>query len=217
MNITLVTRKIDRGFRKAATILGDPYSWYRASAALQPALSAGNLQGTLDAQFATDPGFTFARPSQYGKPSWYALVDPTNVLAGDYFTGLLGTFFIADIERIAPAQAVFCNRVVTLWRPQQQTATGLNGYGGNTLAGQTKTLDQWPASLLQRGRQRTGETRLPGDTYDPMHYLLLPASPAGVTFESRDLVTDDLGERYVVVSTELTLLGWRMEVQQVLA
>jgi hypothetical protein len=215
VNLAQVQKHVNRGLGKAATKLGENYSWYRAASAAYP-IASGNLLGTIEAQFASDPGFMFKKPSQYSKASWYGMFDPTNVLSGDYFVGTLGTFFVTDVERIAPPQCIYCNRVITVNRPQQQTTTGLNGYGGDVLAGETAIMTQWPASILMTRRGTGGETKLPGDTRNPWNLVLLPHF-SGVDILSRDLIADDLGNRYVVSVAELTLLGWRIEAQQVMA
>jgi len=213
--IATVQGRTNYGYGKAASFLGDSYGQYRASSAANPT-APGNLVATINAQFATDPAFKFAKPAQFDKPIWYGMFDPTNVEAGDYLVGRLGTFFVTDVERVSPPQCIWCNRVITVSRPQQQQATGLNGYGGDTLAGETAILAQWPCSLLITRRGSGGEVKLPGDTRDPWWICLLPEFE-GATILSRDVLADDLGNRFVVSAAELTPLGWRLEAQQVMA
>ena len=213
--IATIQSRINYGYGKAASFLGDSYGQYRASSATNP-IAPGNLVATINAQFATDPGFKFTKPAQFDKPIWYGMFDPTNVQAGDYLVGKLGTFFVTDVERVSPPQCVWCNRTLTVNRPQQQAATGLNGYGGDTLAGETAIMTGWPASVLMTRRGSPGETKLPSDTRDPWMLVLLP-SFSGVNILSRDLLADDFGNRYVVSAAELTPLGWRLEAQQVMA
>src|ERR1700722_19714522 len=44
----------------------------------------------------------YGKPNKYGKPTWYALVDGTNLEVGDYFVGPEGTFFVATLQPLLP-------------------------------------------------------------------------------------------------------------------
>ena len=209
-----IQSKIARGYGIAATHLGDVYSWYRPKEWTSP-LDGENLQGTLSAQFATDPQFQFRKPNSYGNAIWYGMLDSTNLQSGDYLVGPLGTFFVTDVERFASVQAVQCNRTVSVKRPPQPTMPGLNPYGGDTEAGETDVMTAWPCSILMTRRGTEGEAKLPGDTRDPWMIVLIPYLQC-YPILSRDIIVDEAGSRYVVSAAELTNQGWRIEAQQVM-
>ena len=156
----------------------------------------------------------YGKPNKYGKATWYALFDAKNAQVGDYFVGPAGTFFIATLQLLLPILVVECNRVVTVWRPQIET--GADGeYGGNTVANETALMIGWPCSILQGTKGEKNESNLPGDTRSPWWTILLPYG--GVQLLPNDIITDDLGIRYVVSSPELTDLGWRVTAMTAIA
>ena len=156
----------------------------------------------------------YSKPNKYGKATWYALFDATSAQVGDYFSGDGGTFFIAAMQLLLPILVVECNRVITVWRPQIET--GADGeYGGNTVANETALMTGWPCSILQGTKGEKNESNLPGDTRSPWWTILLPYG--GVQILPNDIITDDLGIRYVVSSPELTDLGWRITAMTAIA
>ena len=156
---------------------------------------------------AEDMGYR--RPNKYGKATWFALFDAKNAVIGDYLVGDQGIFFIAAMQLLLPILVVECNRVVTVFRPQVQDDIGAVGYSGTTLANQTALMTGWPCSILQGTKGEKNETALPGDTRSPWWTILLPKAD-DIQILPNDIITDDLGIRYVVSSPELSDLGWRI-------
>jgi hypothetical protein len=89
----------------------------------------------------------------------------------------------------------------------------VTNYEGNTPDTQTPLATGWYASVLQGTKGEKNEVGLPGDVRNPWWLILLPQIP-GVTLRTSDLVSDDIGRRYVISSAELTDLGWRLTAQQ---
>lgn len=208
MNGARLQAKIYAGYAKAAKSLGLTFSQYRPQSATD-ALAEANLVRTMPASFnAEDMGY--GRPNKYGKPTWYCLADGTLLATGDYLTGNGATYFIAAMQPLLPILAVECNRVVSLFRPQQQTGVGAVGYGGNTAANQTALVTGFPASVLQGSKGERSEVNLPGDTRAPWWTVLLPNLPGGIYLRTDDLMTDDYGRRFTLSSVEQTDLGWRI-------
>jgi hypothetical protein len=156
---------------------------------------------------AEDMGYR--RPNKYGKATWFALFDARNAVVGDYLVGDRGTFFIAAMQLLLPILVVECNRVVTVFRPQVQGGVGAVEYSGTTTANQTAIMTGWPCSILQGTKGEKNETALPGDTRSPWWTILLPKADT-IQILPNDIITDDLGLRYVISSTELSDLGWRL-------
>lgn len=210
MDATKLQSKVWSGYAKAAKRIGPVYQLFRPSSATNP-FQYGPL-GSLNASFNAED-MTYGRPNKYGKPTWFCLVDGSQVQVGDYLTNATQTFFIAAMQPILPILAVDCNRTVNVLRPQQQTGVGAVGYGGDTDANETPLMTGWAASVLQGTKGEKNEVNLPGDVRNPWWQILMPAFPS-VTIRTSDIVTDEIGRRYIVSSAELTDLGWRMTVQQ---
>lgn len=202
---------IQTGYAKAARHIGTTYAHYRPGSDSTP-IAAGNKLADLPVSLnAQDPRYT--KPNGYGKALWFAVADGAALAVGDYINGVQGVLFVAALQPLLPTLVVECNRTISIHRPQQQTGVGAVGYGGDTDANETALMTAWPASVLQGGNGDRN-TLLPGDSRNPMFTVLLPHY-AGVTLRTADLITDDLGGRYVVASAELTDLGWRLVAQQV--
>jgi hypothetical protein len=206
MDAAKLQKKVYAGYAKAALRIGPAYNLYRPTTAISPLTNAPVT--TLNASFNAED-MTYGRPNKYGKPTWYCLVDGSQVLVGDYLISSAQTFFIAAMQPILPILAVDCNRTINVLRPQQQTGLGAVGYGGDIDANETPLMTGWPASVLQGTKGEKNEVNLPGDVRNPWWQILMPAFP-GVVLQSADIITDDIGRRYIVSSAELTDLGWRM-------
>lgn len=210
MDAATLQSKIYGGYAKAALRIGPSFQLFRPSSATNP-FQYGPL-GTLNASFnAMD--MTYGKPNVYGKPLWYALVDGTQTLVGDYLTNADKTYFIAAMQQTLPILAVECNRTLNVYRAGQQSTVGALPYGGNTAAAETLLMKGWPASVLQGTKGENGGVGLPGDVRLPWWAILMPAFP-GVTLRAYDILTDELNNRYIISSAELTDLGWRFTALQ---
>lgn len=210
MDATKLQSKVYKGYAQAAKRIGPAFNLFRPTNPLNP--FANGPVTTLNASFNAED-MTYSRPNKYGKPTWYCLVDGSQVQVGDYLSNASQTFFIAAMQPILPILAVDCNRTINVLRPAQQTGAGVRGYGGNTAATETPMMTGWPASVLQGTKGEKNEVNLPGDVRNPWWQILFPSFP-GVTLHSADIVTDDLSRRYVISSAELTDLGWRCTAMQ---
>jgi hypothetical protein len=207
-----IQAKINYGGAIAARQIGDPYEQYRAYGTGAP-IAPANLLGFLQAQFGADPALKFARGQTYGKPFFYGVVDISVLNPGDYLVGLLGTFFVCDIERFSPGMFVQANRTVTISRMQSEVSPGLQTqYGGNVQADDTPVITSWPAAIMNMGSKGAANAmQMPNDSKLGTMNVLLPVS-VPVTLFVNDIVTDDLGNQYAVSAAELTALGWRLTV-----
>ena len=213
MDAATLQNRIYKGYGKAALRLGYMTDIYRPVNGTNP-MQQGNKIASINASFNAED-MTYGKPNKYGKATWYGLFDGTLTQVGDYLVNEQdGTFFIAAQQTALPILLVSCNRTINVLRPQQQTGVGAVGYGGNTDATETALMTAWPASVLQGTKGEKGDVSLPGDVRNPWWAILLPHY-AGVTLRSADIVTDDLGRRYVISSAELTDLGWRLTAMQV--
>jgi hypothetical protein len=207
MNGPELQAKLYAGYVKAALRLGTPYLQYRPTGPANP-IASGNLVQSLTAAFDPAPGFEFHHPALFGKPVWYALLDGTQTVVGDYLVGSAGTYFIAAMQPLLPIAAVLCNRVLTINRPAGNAGVGAQPYGGVIAGSEAAELTAWPASVLTKSRGEMGDTRLPGDVKLPWSEILLPYG--GIELRFGDVILDDNAVRYTVSATERTDLGWRL-------
>lgn len=159
---------------------------------------------------------TYLKPGLYGKPAWFGDFDGRLTQVGDYLKRISdGSFwFIAGQQTFLPIVVISCNRIVSVFRPQQQSGVGAQGYGGNTALNETPLITGYPASVTTGPRADKSMVSLPGDAKTPYWSILLPVLPGGVVLKGNDAITDDLDRRYVISSPELSDLGWRINATQ---
>jgi len=217
MDGVLLQTKVYAGFAKAAKRIGTPFDIYRPTTAFNP-LAPANMIGTTPAAFTPHgpSNFDFTKPSDWQKPSFHALLDPTQVIPGDYLvseTPPFGPFFICSKDPAVPVLAVQCNRTISAFTPgPAPRPLGASSYGGSTLSNETALLTAWPCSILL-GSRGIRNNELPGDAGYGSWRILLPPS-AVVSLRPGTIVTDDLDNRFVIQSAELQDLGWRIDAQQ---
>lgn len=209
-NQASVQAQIWKGYARAATKLGANYQLYRPTS-----WSGGpwGSQNFLGSSYATQlvslnaEDMKYGKPNKYGKATWYALTDGTELCAGDYFMGPQGTFFIAGFQPLLPILAVACNRTISISRMPANNAPGAQSYSGASPETEVAVVAGVPCSILQGTKGEKTEVDLPGDVRSPWWVVLLP--DCGPILKG-DLIIDDLGQRYIVSSPESTDLGWRL-------
>ena len=204
---------IYKGYAKASNIIGLPYNQYRPTTANNPLAAQNRIANIKVSLNAMD--MKYGKPNLYGKALWYGIFDGTATQPGDYLTNGSNTYFIAGQQPLLPIVVVECNRTASIFRPQVQSGSGIQPYGGNTASTQTALMTGWPCSILQGTKGEKSETGLPGDTRSSWWSILLPY--AGVQIKPDDVITDDIGLRYVISSPELTDLGWRITAMMAVA
>ena len=207
MDYSTIQQRIWGGYARAALRIGPTYQWYRPVGSDSPVGAAQSL-GTIRAAISTDASFKFDKGENYNKPLWFALVDGAAVQINDYITdGGANTWYVESLPPLQPIGVVNCNRVLTVSRPTSATGIGLLPYGGDVT--EPVIMTAWPGSVLQGTRGEKGDTQLPGDVRLPWYEVLLPYAP-GVQIKAFDVMTDEVGQRYRIASTERSNLGWRM-------
>lgn len=210
--------KIYAGYAKAAKVMGIAYDQYRPVSA---ALPLGNKVATV--KMAVDSGrqYSFTSPNEYGDPTWLALIDDATVQTGDYLVGNNGglntnTYFIAGKQFLLPVLAIECDHAIRISRQVANTSVGAVPYSGTTAASEVNILGApgalWPASILLGGKSQAGMSLPAGAKQTGWRILLPPSVP--VTIMASDIVTDDVGRRYLIDGAELTDLGWRINANE---
>jgi hypothetical protein len=207
-----IQARIYAGRGKAAQRIGLPCQVFRPTATGSPFT---NQIATLNAAFnSADPNYV--KPNLYGKAVWFSDLDGRFTRVGDYLVRLSDNsyWFIAAQQQLLPIVVIACNRIVNVFRPQQQSGVGAVGYGGDTVAQETPLITGYPASVLVGTKSDKSLVNLPGDVRNPAWAILLPVLPANTYLRNEDVITDDQNRRYVISSAELTDLGWRINAAQ---
>jgi len=203
--------RLYRGLNTAARIVGIDTSAYRPSSPTDP-LAPVNRFLRLPAAFTARDG-RFDRANAYGQAIWYGVFDAAYTQPGDYLVQERGIWFIAAQQLLAPVLCVQTNRNISIMRQTSPSNTGLNDYGGSNVLPNMPVLANWPASVLGAVGRGRPETDLPTDVPAPYWTVLVPAF-AQIMLRSGDFISDDLGRNAVVVTAELTDLGWRITARQ---
>jgi len=211
MDALMLSAKVNQGNGKAAKRLGGIARHYRATLPLSP-LKAQPLQ-ELSASFTTD--FSYMRAVRFGQAARIGIFDATGFEAGDILVSGEGTYFVAAMPLLQPILCVKTERLVSIWRTAQASHdAGLQDYGGTTAANEKLIMADWPASILLSRSSEHSPLKLPGETRSALHTILMPAF-RGVSLHAGDFITDEAGHRFVISSTELTDMGWRLTALQV--
>jgi hypothetical protein len=198
---------ISRGMGNAARKLGAPFIVYRPNGPANPVASRNRVIKLYASFNAQDE--SYRRVSGYGVPEWWGVYDASYTRPGDYMVGQGQTFFVSAQRPVLPVQCVLTNRTINVVRPRAP-ATG--GYAGLVDTQAFPLLSGWPASVLANGARSAGSST---EQRFGQWMLLLPILP--VVPEAGDVVTDDLGQTYVIGGTEQSGLGWRITMRQISA
>jgi len=212
MNGATINAKVWAGYAKAASIIGTEYQHFRPSSANWPLSGINAMANMMVSLNADDP--KFSRPEVYGKITWYAVADGSQLQVGDYLVGIEGTLYVAALQQMLPIYVVDCNRTISVLRVTLAGASeGFIGQSGDTTSTEVALMTGWPASIRQGSKGEKNEVQLPTDVRTPWWQILLP-SWTGVTLRTSDIIIDDLGRKYLVSSAELTDMGWRITATQ---
>ena len=152
---------------------------------------------------------TDSRTNVYGDSLWHGIYDASYTRAGDYLVMASAIYFVASQIPLLPVLCVRTNRTISILQPRMQTSTAANQYGGYVSSGSTSLMEHWPAAVLGESKSSANTVGLPTDQVTPYWNIFVP-SPEGVVLSPGDIVTDDLDRTAVIVSSELTNLGWRI-------
>ena len=207
MDAAGIQTKVARGYGIAARFLGSPYTQYRPTTSSSPLT---NVVQTISAAFDIVPGFKFAGPAQWGKPTRYGLFDTTNVAVGDYFVGQNQTLFVSAFQLFEPPELVLCNATMSISSPGSDTLPGESqSYGGRTDASDLVLATGWPVSILIKQKGDMDPVKLPEDVRAASFEVLMPNIP-DVQMQPTWRLNDGTGNVYLVNAVELTGYGYRL-------
>jgi hypothetical protein len=218
MDVGTVQAKIYKGYGLAAKRLGHAFTVYRPTSADKP-LDPGNMiVPALPATFtsATTQDFNFNRSNDREVPDYHCMADMTGLAVTDIFVHAdWGTYFIIALDPLLPPRAIRATNLVSVTRPGGQAGYGAQPYGGSVPATEVGVMTGgWPAAVLSvKARGEGSEVNLPGDVRTPGYTIYMPYFE-GAILRSSDIVTDDLGRRFILSSAELTDQGWNCVTRQ---
>jgi hypothetical protein len=204
-----ITRKVDRGFARAAAVAGFPHWLYRPTDRLHPLRLLDRL-AQVKAAFDARPSYKFEIPAGLGDFFRYALVDNSVVQPGDYLVTEEHTLFVALKAQFSGAECVMCNSVLTLRRGQSGEGFGAIQDRTQAPIAEDVLFAGWPGSLLYAGRGGNEGVNIPGGLGDPSYTVLLPPVPECPDPRPGDVLLDERGRRFVVNWWEVSETGWRM-------
>ncbi len=199
------------GMNIAARTIGAITHLYRPRSVDNP-LHPTNRILRMHAAFMPRRG-TIITGNGYGEALWRGLFDAAYTQAGDYLVQPDRTLFIASQQGLTEPLCVQTNRAITISRAAPPGTLGAVPYGGMIAGNSMVLLENWPASVLgisHNGRPTAG---LPNDVSAAFWTVLMPAWD-GIRLQTGDLYTDDLGRSAIIVSSELTDMGWRLTAKQ---
>ena len=221
MDGTRLQAKLFAGYGKAAKRIGRPHIVYRPQPGVYTdPIVPGNIVSTIPAVFALHKEqFGFGMPGDYKNNLYHVLFDATGLLPGDYLIGpdpgtwLDGTYYITNFDPIKPILCVQCTLNFTLYRSQQQSGVGLGSYGGEVMARETMLFSDWPGGVDLRSQADRNASMLPADTAGGSYEILLPKIGTVIPRPS-DIFVDENARRYAVKTCEISELGWRIRVNE---
>lgn len=106
-------------------------------------------------------------------------------------------------------------RTIAVRRPGAQSGEGALAYGGQTQEREVDVATGIRAGIQERREGQRNGVALPADGTRPTWYVFIPKSAAALgLIKDRDVVVDDLGERYQVVANYWDSLGYRLTVER---
>jgi hypothetical protein len=205
--------RISKGNGRAALHIGTPCDLIRPQGPLNP-LSREFRILCLNAAFLPIGGRT-KRPVPEQDPLWEGIFDAAYTKPGDILRrhndGAL--FYVAAQQPMLPVQCVRAQRIVTLLRPAQPAAAGLNLYGGTITADDTILAQGWPASIVTADGPGSGLANIEAEVNPGTWQVLLPPS-LYLQLSTNDQITDDQGRRGIISMIETTDLGTRLTARQ---
>ena len=207
MNGTLLQQKIAYGLGRAATYTGTAHTQYRPTGYINPISLVYSL-GTLSAAFTLSGGMQpKGWPAQVKADQlfWQAIAPVASLQVGDYLVGA-HTYCMVGIDNLVIPIALRCTQSLTFSRQSAAAPVGLQGYSSFANQAPVVYAQNIPAVINLKKQTGKAEVGLPGDAalrafYDAAFYL-----PDGFV-QHRDIVVDNNGLRYQVVSVSSGLLG----------
>lgn len=202
--------RLDWGLNRAARVIGRSTDAFRPVGATDP-ISSETRYLRLPAAFSALDG-SFSKAVGYGQALWRGYFDRAYTRAGDYLVQDVGTWFIASQQDLLPIVCVKTNCILSVSRilPPESGAV----YGSGVPGSRITILAEWPGSMFSVKSGEVPRSGLPTDLPAPGWTCLLPIGHDQV-IRASDIVDDASGISSIVLSAELSDLGWRLNIRQI--
>lgn len=100
-------------------------------------------------------------------------------------------------------------RTIAITRPNSESGVGAQPYGGLAASNESPVASNVPASIQLDRAGQAAAASLPGDTAGRGFWRVFFKLPEGTVLE-RDVITDDLGNRYQVTNPYWDSLGYNV-------
>lgn len=224
--LDVIQPNITLGYAIVGALLGENCDIYRPTNAMNP-MDQINHIGVLRIMFDNDSKFQMRKPRQYKDTQMYASIDRTDTQLGDYIQDQSTNqiYFINSQEDINPTGVIFCNNLLSFYRPTAEGPSGyisngfsdtnLNTYGSNINNIGNLLASNWPVSYLVGTKGEKELVALPNQSRSPWYIVKLPSIP-GIRLMSNDLVVDQNDTRYLISSIEQTEHGYNITIEEVM-
>ena len=202
MNGAQLNSLIQKGYKQSAVHTGTPYDVYRSAAPGDP-LNASNKLTTVNAAFGVNPQFT--APPTASTIYWYIVTDDGIVNVGDYLIQGANRWVVVSELALLPMQALFVPNTISIERP-----TGPSGFGATSYSNTDATSPvaaNVPAYITVKKEVGSPPAKLPGDASRRTYWRIVCYLPEN-TIQDRDVLVDELGNRYQVTANNRGLLGY---------
>jgi len=171
---------------------------------LSDPIQAANL--LLKTPVALSVGGKFTSPAKYQTQLWQVEIDGSQVQVGDFLVQGTDRYVIVEEIPLLPMLALYVPRTVTISRPTAPSGVGAVGYAEPTL---TTVATNVPCAIEVKKEVGSQPAKLPGDITRRTYWTVGLFAPLG-TVHDRDVLTDDLGQRYQVTADDWTPLGYQL-------
>ncbi len=103
-------------------------------------------------------------------------------------------------------------RTISISRPNASTAVGAQGYGGLLKTAETQIAAGIAAHIEAERQGKDPDAKLPGDAKGESIWRIMFKAAKGLV-QTDDIITDEIGNRYQVISASWEQLGYTCRVQ----
>jgi hypothetical protein len=208
MDGALLQSRIAYGMQKAARAVGEMHTQYRPGAVISnpisPMYALGQIPCALTLNGGMKPG-SWAAQTQQNQLFWQIIAPVAQLQVGDYLVGQ-DIYCVVGLDALMIPLALRCTQTLTFSRQPKTTAAGLQAYSALASPAPVVYAQGIPGVLNIKKDTGRPQADLPGDASLRAFYACNFYLPDGLV-QHRDIVTDENGLRYQVVSVSSGLLG----------
>jgi len=208
MDGALLQSKIADGLQKAASKVGTLHTQYRPGMPINNPISPVYALGQVPCAFTLNGGMkpgSWAAQTQKNQLFWQIIAPVAQLQVGDYLVGQ-NTYCVVGLDALMIPLALRCTQTLTFSRQPKETAAGLQSYSALAAPAPVVYAQGIPGVLSIKKETGRPQAGLPGDAALRAFYACNFYLPDGLV-QHRDIVTDENGTSYQVVSVSSGLLG----------